>query len=356
MSDKNSCYIVLMYIPVLLSLIIVCNNPTGYQKDVSDDFLGQIEVDIDYAILKPNGSVWTWGTNSTGQLGNGTMEPSLLPKQIQSLENIMSMDLCDGGAFAWDGYGNVWFWGNRIIWEESPNYDTTVVTPAKISFLPEAKQIQVRGSNIYLLKENGTVWELEWNHRSPTKYISPEKIEGLIDIKQISGCLALKNDNVLCEFPDRAWIEPENGGLGEEIIDEVECVQNVSMSHSIIMKNDGTIWAWGKDKGGYWGNGTYNDNPNPSEIDSLDHVISLSVNGSRCLALKNDGTVWFWGMIDVDLDQDIKLYQNHPILLEGINCIKMIHASAAGSLLFMKNDYSYWTYDLISSELVEIQF
>jgi len=342
------------FIPIFLSLLIIaCQDPPAPEYEPHAGFVGQLETDIDYAIIKPDGTLWTWGGNTTGQLGDGTMNPSDTPKQITSLAGLVSIDLSDGGAYAVDGDGNIWYWGNRIIWDEGPD-DITILTPTKISSLPGTKQLRVLGSSIYILRNDGTVWHLAWNHSDPVNYLAPELVDNIDNIRLLSGELALGSDGVIYELPNYDWVSSENGGLDDQTISSVIILQNTPRSHTIIIKSDSTVWAWGKNKGGYLGNGTYDDNPTPTRIDTLSDIMSISANGSRCLALSENGLVWFWGMIDVDYDHGIFNYQNTPAIIEEISDIKMIHASAARCMLFVTNDDSYWSYDVKTSELEEL--
>lgn len=337
----------------LLLFFNTCNSPT---EIISLPFNseGQIESDMDNAILKPDGTVWTWGNNYSGQLGNGTTLPIEKPTRIANLKNVVAIDLCEGAAVAADIQGNIWFWGNRLIWEEPAGYDTTVVTPVKISFLSGAKQLQIISTEIRILKEDGTVWLLEWNHNTPTKYIYPKIIDGLNNIRMISDFLALKNDGEVCEFPENSGVGPEYGGLNDNKIYDVGTVQNVYMRYTILLKNDSTVWAWGKNKCGNLGNGSYKDNSVPTKIEILKNIISISANGSKCLALDKNGIAWFWGLIDLNIDENIEVFQNRPMKIEGITNIKTIHASPVNQLLLMKDDGTYWSYDLMKKEIKRI--
>ena len=66
-------------------------------------------------------------------------------------------------------------------------------------------------------------------------------------------------------------------------------------SHTLALKNDGTIWAWGDNIYGQLGDGTTNDRTNPVRVQGLSDVVSISAGGIGNLALKADGTVWAWG-------------------------------------------------------------
>lgn len=344
---------------LLSALFLACDlgtNPPGILgEDPFEGISGQLESDMDNAILKPDGTVWAWGSNSTGQLGDGTMLPSENPKRITTLRNIICIDFCEGAAVAADISYNIWFWGNRLIWEEPPGYDTTVMIPQKISFLTGIKQLLMRGVYIYLLNEDGTVWRLTWDHNAPTKYLFPERVPGLERITMMSGSLALRADGTVAEFPEDAWVGPEWGGLGDEIVSHVSMMQNRSLTHTLVLRDDSTVWAWGRNKTGVLGNGTYSDNPVPARIDTLKEIMAISPNGARCLALRKDRTVWFWGLVHLDLDQGLEVYQNKPIRLEGLENVTKIHASAVWGLLFMRDDGSYWSYDVWTKELRRIQ-
>lgn len=334
-----------------------CSSPSSSEPDrISNISIeGQLESDIANAILHTDGSVWTWGHNDSGQLGDGTTLSREEPKMIKTLVNVVAIDLIEGAGVAADIEGNIWFWGDRMIWAEPPGYDTIVTVPKKISFLEGVKQIQVRGSDIHLLRDDGTVWEVKMNHNSPTQYHQPSKITGMENIKMISQDLALKTDGTLCAFPDRAWVQTDKGGIGDEIISDVTMVQNAYMAYTIIIKRDSTVWSWGNNKSGCLGNGTYGNSGDPVMINTLKNVVSISANSSHCLALKEDGSVWFWGLVFLDLDNNIKICENKPIKIEGLDNVKMIHASAVWDFLFMKNDGSYWSYNVETKEIKNIQ-
>jgi alpha-tubulin suppressor-like RCC1 family protein len=67
--------------------------------------------------------------------------------------------------------------------------------------------------------------------------------------------------------------------------------------HSLALKRDGTVWAWGSNDSGQLGDGTMTDSLVPKKISpsSLSGVIAIAATTSHNLALKSDGTVWGWG-------------------------------------------------------------
>jgi hypothetical protein len=66
--------------------------------------------------------------------------------------------------------------------------------------------------------------------------------------------------------------------------------------HVLALKNDGTVWAWGSNSDGQLGTGTnLNINSQPAQVTMLADVVAVSSGGYHSLALKSDGTVWAWG-------------------------------------------------------------
>src|SRR5919107_5358421 len=73
-------------------------------------------------------------------------------------------------------------------------------------------------------------------------------------------------------------------------------------NHSLALKNDGTVLAWGLNQDGELGDGTNTDSSTPVEVKDpndpsgyLSGVKALTAGSSHSLALKDDGTVWAWG-------------------------------------------------------------
>ena len=65
--------------------------------------------------------------------------------------------------------------------------------------------------------------------------------------------------------------------------------------HSLALKSDGTVWAWGDNYYGQLGDGTTTNQPSPVQVPGLTGVIAVAAGYSHSLAVKNDGTVWAWG-------------------------------------------------------------
>lgn len=335
-----------LFLVCLPALLISCSDLAG-PGESNFTGAGQLETDLDYAVLKPDGTIWTWGNNLTGVLGNGTLAPSATPGKISGITNITTLRLREGIALASDIKGNIWFWGNRFIWEEPQGMDIDVTRPTKISFLRNIKKIVIGGIYAFLLKNDGTVWKLELDHNNPAKFLTPEIIPGMNNIASISGELALTSDGRLIEFPGTEFIEPDWGALSDAFeIRDVTAIENNARTYSIIIKKDSTVWAWGINNYGVLGNDSMAVIKTPVRVGTLDHIISISAEGSRCLALRSDGSVWFWGLRKIDSKINEYSYQSTPIKIEGLNNVQMVHAGTINKCLILTKDGKYMALDV----------
>jgi alpha-tubulin suppressor-like RCC1 family protein len=346
----NKCNIFLSLL--IISLSISClSNKDPFSPDLKGKFEEQLDADVDHAVLKSDGTLWTWGGNWSGQCGNGTLESNPIPQKVKKVKDIVSFKFRNGAAVAADISGNIWYWGECVIYSFSPDIDVTIETPEKISELAGCISMEMRASTIDLLRNDGTIWRLNRNPADPTAFIEPEKVTDLDNIKAISGHFALKNDGTI-GLLDEEGIIPGWGGYISGIQD-VKALQNVWRTHTVILKTDGTVWAWGRNKSGALGDGTFNDSSVPVQAKNLTDIIAISANGARCLALKNDGTVWFWGLVDLDWDNNIFITQNTPQKIDNLRNVTHIFAAAAVESLVKKSDGTYWMFTF--KELIPYQ-
>ena len=130
-------------------------------------------------------------------------------------------------------------------------------------------------------------------------------------------------------------------------------------NHSLALKNDGTVWAWGLNQDGELGDGTNTDSSTPVEVKDpndpsgyLSEVETIAAGSSHSLALKDDGTVWAWGdnrasqgtRIGGQLGDDEITSSNTP--LQVSNLPGAIEAIAAGGEhgLALKDDGTVWAW------------
>ncbi|WP_285442674.1 carboxypeptidase regulatory-like domain-containing protein [Candidatus Brocadia sp. AMX2] len=134
---------------------------------------------------------------------------------------------------------------------------------------------------------------------------SPVQVSNLSDVAALAGgrfhSLALKSDGTVW-----AWGQNDSGQLGNgtagnsTVPGQVKNLSNViaierGRSHSLAAKSDGTVWGWGDNSYGQLGNGATSNSTVPVQVKNLSDVAVIGGGGFHSLGLKSEGTVWAWG-------------------------------------------------------------
>lgn len=64
-------------------------------------------------------------------------------------------------------------------------------------------------------------------------------------------------------------------------------------NYFVVLKTDGSLWAWGDNRAGQLGDGTKSYRQNPVKV--MDDVRQVSVGRQHTMAIRNDGSLWAWG-------------------------------------------------------------
>lgn len=209
--------------------------------------------------LKYDGTVYAWGYNASGQLGNGTLSYSNVPVKVQT----GVVDIAAGGSHSLvlKNDGTISAWGSNDYGQLGNTKGLTGVIAI------------AAGEDFSMaLKNDGTVWA--W---------------GRNDYGQLGDGTCIQSNNPV----------QVKGLTG---ITAIDCGEG----HALALKNDGTVWAWGNNSSGQLGNGTSTSSSIPVQVISAPHVIvtsapklngvtSISAGGNNSTALQDKGTLWTWG-------------------------------------------------------------
>ena len=100
--------------------------------------------------------------------------------------------------------------------------------------------------------------------------------------------------------------------------------------HSLALRSDGTVWAWGGNERGQLGDGTTDDRHRPVQVIGLDHVRTIVTCYYHNLALRTDGTVWAWGGNDHgQLGDGTAEDRPRPVQVRGVKDAKLMNLAVA---------------------------
>ncbi len=261
--------------------------------------------------IAQNGTLWAWGENNYGQLGDNTTTNRIIPTQIGTSADWSSIA---GGLYhslAIKTDGTLWTWGYNGNGELGDNTTTDKIIPTQIGVA--TNWYSIVGGTFYSLaiKTDGTLWAWGANSsgqlgdNTTTSKIIPTQIGVATNWSSIAGgafhSLAIKTNGTLW-----TWGYNGDGQLGDNtttdkiIPTQIGAATNWSSLaaggfHSLAIKTDGTLWAWGRNYYGQLGGNTITEIFIPTQIGTATNWYSIAGGTDHSLAVKTDGTLWAWG-------------------------------------------------------------
>jgi YD repeat-containing protein len=210
-------------------------------------------------------TVWGWGRNFSGQLGDGSAGVRVLPEQV--LSEMAQLGAGDEHSLSVDTQGRAWSWGANGDGQLGDDTDDDKGVPELVSGLDGAGEIaDVDGGTDHsiLLSADGDVLGMGRNNRGQL---------GTGDL-----------EDSLLPVPTLALPDP---------ILQISAGAN----HNLALDADGQVWTWGWNLFGQLGDGTTTDRSTPGLVPGLPAIskVSAGLNSSSSIALDTDGRVWAWG-------------------------------------------------------------
>ena len=240
------------------------------------------------AAIKTDGTLWAWGLNDLGQVGISTIQNPFVevssPIQIGSLTTWSQVTAGNDHCAAVKTDGTLWAWGLNSFGRLGDNTVVNKSSPVQVGALTTWSQVSAGSNFTGAVKTDGTLWM--WglasdgrlgDNNSATHKSSPVQIGALTNWSQVSlGSLhttAIKTDGTLW-----AWGRNNFGGsVGDNtIINRSSPVQigalttwlqvNGGAYTSAATKTDGTLWSWGYNASGELGQNDIIFRSSPTQI------------------------------------------------------------------------------------------
>lgn len=314
------------------------------------------------AIVKADGSIWTWGANDSGQLGNQLFDSSDAPVQAASILTAIDVAAGENHNAAIDYDGKIWTWGNNAFGQLGNGNTLNSSSPTHVPGFSAGIAVAAGANHSLALKSDKTLWAWGNNESgqlgdgTPVDRDEPVKVANLTNITNIAAgedhSLARKSDGTVW-----AWGNNFLGQLGDKTnINRDEPVNVSTLSgamsvtagarHSLaIIESDGTVWAWGQNDFGQLGDGTTDNKNTPINIQGISGIIALAAGRSHTLALKEDGSLLAWGANDFgQLGDGTNVQQrSDPTTVVALTDVAAIAAGDSTSFA-IKNNGTIWAW------------
>lgn len=293
--------------------------------------------------LRADGTVWAWGDNQRGRLGDGTTVEHLAPVRLKSLTDVVALAVGERSAYALDSSGTVWAWGDNGDGQLGDGSRDSRGVPGRVRGLGSVAAVAAGSSSAYALGIDGAVWAWGCNRHgqvgdgTQSDRLLPVPLVGLTGVSQIAAgwtsAYALTRDGSVW-----AWGDNSSGQLGvrrrrEALVPTQELgfsrISSISARkdtvYALAQADDprsgyteitppvdytlagqsfpaGTVWAWGRNDTAQLGDGSRDDRLAPVPVSGLADIKHICTPKSRGFdadglvrALMGDGTVWAWG-------------------------------------------------------------
>jgi len=255
--------------------------------------------------LKSDGTVWVWGNNANGQLGIGNNLGVKTPVQLTLLNNIVAVAAGSNSSYALGNDGSLWAWGSNSYGQLGDGTTNTRLNPIKVNIEGvSAISTSALGSTAYALKSDGTVWA--WGKNSSGQIGNGTLIQSNLPVKMndlfsVVDIVAGANHIVALKTDGTVWTSGDSGGAitsSPRQISQLSGIVSIAAGNktSYAVKADGNVWSWGLNVNGQLGDGTLTDRLSPVQVTELSKIEYVSGGNNFASAIKADGTIWTWGL------------------------------------------------------------
>ena len=267
--------------------------------------------------IKCDGSLWAWGDNGSGQLGDDTTMVRRSPVKIMDNVTAIAAGLRHSMAVTDDGI--LWAWGSDFfgrLWEGSY---IAQHSPKKI--MEDVIYVSTGEYGTMAITSDGSLWV--WG------VVLSERRGNSINLSTISTPTRIK-ENVT--------------------------VVSVGLCHSMAVTSDGKLWAWGNNLNGQIGDGTTIPRNGPeylmNPVHVMDNVVSVAAGNQNSMAITSDGKLWAWGRCFRDRSTGIATSIHHTSPVFIMDDVVSISTNLRNSIA-VTSDGGLWVLDRNNRGLLE---
>ena len=264
--------------------------------------------------LRTDGKVFTWGDNTYGQLGNGTVKTSDEPVEVTFPKGTIITQIAAGENHnvALDSNGNVWTWGRNNNYQIG-NTRASQYTPYKVSNIPKVIKISAGNNNTMVITENNELYAWGLNAYGDlglgtyTNKVLPKKVKGIHDIIDISGG---KSHYIALNRAGEVFVTGSNLygqlGIGNNEIGKINEFQKIEIKDkigtieagdisNIATTVDGYVYTWGGNTYSTLGTGDKENKNVPTKLKDVKNIRQASTGKTHTILRDGNNNVYVTG-------------------------------------------------------------
>ncbi len=217
-------------------------------------------------LVRPDGTLWAWGRNDSGELGLGDNVSRSIPAKVGTAANWVSVAASWYHSLGIRSDGTLWGWGENDNGQLGLGYQSWRTTiPVKVGTATNWAAVSTGHFHTLGLRSDGTLWV--WGSNGFGQLGLPEigVTENVTSPTQLGT--------------DSDWVAIAAGD-----------------GHSLAVKSDGSLWSWGANSRGQLGLGHTSTKYTPTPVPGGIEWATVEAEYDYSLGIDRDGTLWSWGL------------------------------------------------------------
>lgn len=297
---------------LFFALPLLSNTVALSQQLITSPTVKQLAAGTNHSVaLLIDGTIWAWGKNSSGQLGDSSTKDRYTPVKIGTDINWSSITAGNNFSHGIKKDGSLWGWGSNKVGQlgiSTANLKYDYWSPVQIGTDNDWQTVSSGISFTIGLKKDGTLWgwgnmlhnlqNQEGNAYKPVKITGNNNSDWVAIAAGDDFLIAQKKDGTLWTRGMLNDTQHNDGGKNVfyKVSDDTDWLSfDGGKQHAVAIKKDGSLWGWGKNEMGQLGNGSNSNAKKPVKIIRVNDWQTVTAAGNYTIALKKDGTVWYWG-------------------------------------------------------------
>jgi alpha-tubulin suppressor-like RCC1 family protein len=213
------------------------------------------------AVIASDGTVFTWGDNTDGQLGDGTQSARAVARRVPGLDGAIAVAAGSRHTLVLKSDGTVWAFGANDSGQLGDGTNTMRTSPVPVPALTNIIAIAAGGDHSLALQSDGTVWAWGANVSGQLGDGTNIQRNTAVEVTHLAGVTAIA----------------------------------AGRAHSLAVRSDGTVWSWGNDAAGQLGDDKLNSRNVPVQAKKLSAIDSVAAGASHSFAISRTGVLYAWG-------------------------------------------------------------